>query len=178
MGKIFIIYIPLIILVIYTIYETSIYLKLEYEKAISFYSKRQKKRNNYKVIKKEDVLKNTIKNNITKVINSKNINEQIGYAMLSFNGKNEHIKNTKIYKDRINIGRLHNNDVVINNDTVSRNQCLIVKKGEKFYICNLSNTNKTLLNGMPVDNTMEIKYGDVVEIGEITFRFNDVLIAI
>lgn len=166
------------VLVIYTIYETSKYLKLEYEKANNFYLKKQKRRSNYRVVKKQEFFKNTIKNNVTKIINPKDINEQIGYAILSFKGENEQIKNTKIYKDRINIGRSHNNDVVISNDTVSRNQCLIVKKGEKFYICNLSNTNKTLLNGVPVDNTMEIRYGDIVEIGEVTFRFNNVLIAI
>lgn len=162
----------------YTLYETLVYLMVEYKKALVYYDKKQKKRKAYRDTKKEEVFKNVIKDNVTKIINAKKINEQIGYAMLSFVGRNENTTDTKMQKEKVNVGRSRDNDIVVNDLTVSRQQCLIVKKGYKFYICNLSNTNKTLLNGVPVDNTMEIKYGDIVEIGEITFRFNDVLQAI
>lgn len=161
--------------VLYTLYTTASYLRFEYKKALAYYTKKQRAKRNFRSLKKEEHFRNTIRNNITSCVNSKQINEQVGYAMLSFRGNNDFVRDTKIYKETVNIGRAQDNDIVISNQTVSRNQCLIIKKGEKFYICDVSSTNKTLLNGLPVNNTCEIKYGDIVEIGEVMFRFNDVI---
>lgn len=161
--------------VLYTIYTTAVYLEGEYRKATIYYNKKQRAKRNYRVVKKEESLGSRVRSNITKFIDSKKINEQVGYAILSFPIEGKFVNNTKIFKDKVNIGRAPDNDIVVTNLTVSREQCLIVKKGNKFFICNISKTNKTLLNGMPVDNTSEIQYGDIVEMGDVIFRFNDVV---
>ena len=168
----------LIILALYTIFETYKFLKVEYAIALKHYNQKNKKFRNYTISKRNDSLKNIVKNNFTKAMDTQQINKQIGYAMLSFQTNGVPINDEKIYKDKVSIGRAHENDIILNDRTVSREQCLIIKMENKFIICDLSSTNKTLLNGHPVNNNCEIKYGDMVEIGNVRFQFNDIIATI
>lgn len=176
MNKIIIIiWAILIVLVLYTIFETYKFLKVEYATTLKYYNQKNKKFRDYTISRRNESLRNIVKNNFTKAMDTQQINKQIGYAMLSFQTNDTPIKDEKIYKDKISIGRANENDIILKDNTVSREQCLIIKMENKFIICDLSSTNKTLLNGLPVNNNCEIKYGDIVEIGKVKFRFNDVV---
>lgn len=176
MNKIIIIiWTILVILVLYTILETCKFLKVEYATALKNYNQKNKQFRYFTASKRKESLRNIVKNNFTKAIDTQQINKQIGYAMLSFQANGTPINDERIYKDKVSIGRANENDIILKDQTVSREQCLIIKMENKFIICDLSSTNKTLLNGVPVNNNCEIKYGDIVEIGNVRFQFNDII---
>ena len=78
-------------------------------------------------------------------------------------------------RDKIKIGRDYRNDIMIKDLTVSRRQCLIMKRDNRFILKNFSESNITRLNDKIVNNKAEIKYGDTVRIGRLTFKFVDIL---
>lgn len=163
----------MIVFVFITIYITIPCIKNEYNRSIIAYNKEKRAKSRYYISLQQEGIKSLVKNNITQKINKDQVNKQVGYALLRFESKGRNIKDTRINKEKVIIGRSPSNDIVVNDKSISREQCLIVKTGKKFIICNVSKTNDTLLNGMPVNDTSEIKYGDVVEIGNVKFRFND-----
>src|SRR5918998_6532104 len=67
----------------------------------------------------------------------------------------------------LRIGRLTENDVVLNHPTVSRLHAGINRVGRRFYIVNLSGSNATTLNGRLItfDETEAVASGDQIRIG-------------
>ncbi len=67
----------------------------------------------------------------------------------------------------LHIGRLTDNDLVLNHPTVSRLHAGINQISGRFYIVNLSGSNATTLNGrvIPFDETDAIASGDQIRIG-------------
>lgn len=67
----------------------------------------------------------------------------------------------------LRIGRLTENDVVLNHPTVSRLHAGINRVGRRFYIVNLSGSNATTLNGRVIafDETEALADGDQIRIG-------------
>src|SRR4029078_13613374 len=53
----------------------------------------------------------------------------------------------------LTIGRLINNDLVLNHRTVSRTQAGIKEINGEYWVFNLSSSNRTVLNGELVDKT-------------------------
>lgn len=78
----------------------------------------------------------------------------------------EHI----IDKDSISIGRKHENDIQLNDLTVSGRHALITTMGEHVYVDDLGSTNGTLLNGARIAKSV-IKHGDVVQVGNFQFTY-------
>lgn len=170
---ILIIFIVMSVLYIYIFFH---YLFIEYRKAsIAFYTKKVRQRDYYSA-KKETVRRRKIKNNVTKLLNPSLINSKVGYVVLEFLDENGNIqKSEKIYKNNFSIGREGSNDIVLQDDKISRKQCTISQLGNKYFICNLSKTNQTKLNGLDVNKSSEISFGDIVDMGGTKFRFADII---
>lgn len=74
-------------------------------------------------------------------------------------------------KDIVSIGRARDNDIVIENLSVSRNHARIRRQGGKFILTDLNSANGTFVNAVRVTKT-EIVDGDVLSVGKhrILFR--------
>lgn len=68
--------------------------------------------------------------------------------------------------NRVRIGGLPDNDVVIGSPAVSRYHAQIVVRGGKVEIEDLNSSNGTFVNGTPV-RTAEIRSGDKIRIGDV-----------
>ena len=80
------------------------------------------------------------------------------------------IREHLIDKDSISIGRKHENDIQLNDLTVSGRHSLVTTMGEHVYVDDLGSTNGTLLNGARIAKSI-IKHGDVVQIGNFQFTY-------
>ena len=71
----------------------------------------------------------------------------------------------------LRIGRGKHNDLVLRNDSVSGNHCVIERNREgEWAITDLKSGNGVVLNGEAVQQSA-LREGDVIEIGEIKMRF-------
>ena len=57
-------------------------------------------------------------------------------------------------------------DFKINDKYVSRKHCKLIENNGKLYLCNLSTSNATRLNGKVVLDTVPVKRGDKVSLGK------------
>lgn len=73
-------------------------------------------------------------------------------------------------KDLISIGRSRDNDIVIENLSVSRNHARIRRQGNKFVLTDLNSANGTFVNNVRISKT-EIVDGDVISIGKHRIEF-------
>ncbi len=73
-------------------------------------------------------------------------------------------------KDIISIGRSRDNDIVIENLSVSRNHARIRHQDGKYILTDLNSANGTLVNGIRVTKT-EVLDEDVITIGKHTLEF-------
>ncbi|MDR0971968.1 MAG: FHA domain-containing protein [Bacteroidales bacterium] len=78
--------------------------------------------------------------------------------------------NYTINKPRITLGRGKNNDVVLNNDKVSRHHAEIIFTGGGFEIIDNKSTNKVIINGAFFERAT-LKSGDIICIGEAVITF-------
>jgi len=80
-------------------------------------------------------------------------------------------------KDDINsIGRGSKNDIIIDDDSVSREHAKIkyFEDEDKYKIYDLVSTNGTYVNGKKIEIPTEIKDGDKIEFGEAIFIFKTI----
>lgn len=68
------------------------------------------------------------------------------------------------------IGRVDDNDIVIEHRSVSRNHAKIVSDGDSFKIIDLQSANGILVNGEEYAVT-DLRPSDLVELGHVRFRF-------
>ena len=74
-------------------------------------------------------------------------------------------------KDTISIGRKHDNDIQLNDLTVSGRHAMIINtQPEQVFVEDLGSTNGTLVNGNHVKK-IALKHGDVVQMGHHQFTF-------
>ena len=82
----------------------------------------------------------------------------------------EILREYEVDRDFMSIGRKHENDVQLNDLTVSGRHALISKVGEHVYIEDLNSTNGTLVNGNYVSK-LALQHGNVIQIGHHLFTF-------
>ena len=82
----------------------------------------------------------------------------------------EILREYEIDREFMSIGRKHENDIQLNDLTVSGRHALISKVGEHIYIEDLNSTNGTLVNGHYVSK-YALQHGNVVQIGHHLFTF-------
>ena len=63
-------------------------------------------------------------------------------------------------------------DFVLEDPMISRKHLAVSKKGDSYYIENLSSTNPILLNDNQIDESTEVKEDDLIQIGNNIFRFS------
>jgi len=71
----------------------------------------------------------------------------------------------------ISIGRGPDNDLVVDDDEISRKHALIEKKDDRFAIGDYRTGNGTFVNGQRVQQSVEIRAGDVIRIGKLELAF-------
>ena len=77
-----------------------------------------------------------------------------------------------LLKEEISIGRSSENDVVLNDFSVSRKHAILVRKDETWYVRDNKSTNGVRLNGKTVSD-MAVKDGDEISVGTFTLRLRD-----
>lgn len=60
------------------------------------------------------------------------------------------------FVDSVYLGRSNENDIMLDDNSVSRRHCRITNKNGRFFIEDLKSTNGTLVNGKKIDGEMEI----------------------
>jgi len=81
------------------------------------------------------------------------------------------LETARLDKDITSVGRLPDNDIVINNLGISRHHCRFVREGEeKFYLEDLDSANGTLVNGVRITR-VPVYPGDEIQLGKFKLVF-------
>ena len=75
-----------------------------------------------------------------------------------------------IDEEPISLGRVSENRIPINDLSVSRRHCVVVRQGEAFLLRDLDSHNGTFVNGVPVDERY-LEDGDRIDVGDSSFLF-------
>lgn len=82
------------------------------------------------------------------------------------------VKEVELVKPRTTLGRRPNNDIVIDNLTVSGEHAALHLQDQTVEVQDLGSTNGTFVNGQPIERQM-LRDGDQVIIGKYEVRFAD-----
>ncbi len=74
-------------------------------------------------------------------------------------------------QDEVTLGRTAENDIVVPDAAASRKHARISVEGERHLVEDLQSSNGTRVNGEPLTRRIELRDGELVQIGELTFRF-------
>ncbi|MGE0886098.1 MAG: FHA domain-containing protein [Blastocatellales bacterium] len=69
------------------------------------------------------------------------------------------------------IGRNHDNDIILNNDRVSRYHAEIIREDDVLKVVDIQSRNGVWLNGQRIKTSVELKPGDKLRIGRQEFTF-------
>lgn len=73
----------------------------------------------------------------------------------------------------ITIGALEDNDIIIEDDTVSRSHCRIVQEDSSYVVVDLNSTNGTHINGVRIKEAY-LAPGAILFVGSTQIRFNPI----
>jgi pSer/pThr/pTyr-binding forkhead associated (FHA) protein len=76
-------------------------------------------------------------------------------------------------KDVITIGAMEDNDVVLDDDTVSRNHCTIALEGDSYILTDNDSTNGTYLNRVRIRSAY-LTPNQVITLGSTEIRFSPI----
>ncbi len=74
-------------------------------------------------------------------------------------------------KGTINIGRASDNQLVLDDPTISRHHAWIKAEGQEFMIFDVGSANGTFVNGEKVEEPRQLESGNVVRFGDAEFVF-------
>ena len=77
-------------------------------------------------------------------------------------------------KGTTNVGRAQDNQVVLDDPTVSRHHAWIKSEGEDFLVFDIGSANGTFVNDQPVEEPFRLENGNVVRFGEVELVFTKV----
>ena len=75
-----------------------------------------------------------------------------------------------VASEELSIGRDPSNHLWIPDPVLSRQHCLLTRKGDQFFIRDLGSRNGTIVNGMTVDE-LQLRHGDQISIGTSVLLF-------
>jgi len=70
------------------------------------------------------------------------------------------------------LGRDVNNSIVLDDPFASADHAVLTFRGRAWYVEDMSSTNGTYVNGVPVEGIGPLGFGDEVQVGEIRFRLD------
>lgn len=70
------------------------------------------------------------------------------------------------------LGRDVNNGIVLDDPFASAEHAVLTYRGRSWFIEDLSSTNGTFVNGVPVQGLGPLGFGDEIQVGEIRFRLD------
>jgi adenylate cyclase len=73
-------------------------------------------------------------------------------------------------KDKVVIGKLPENDIELNDNTVSRQHCQLQRFGKGYRLTDLKSTNGSFINGQPVQNKA-LAVGDKITVGRTIITY-------
>jgi len=76
----------------------------------------------------------------------------------------------ELFGEKITIGRLSDNDIILESRRVSRHHACLSLKDKKYYIEDLNSLNGVILNGVKVKNSV-LNHGDIIELGGFVLKF-------
>jgi pSer/pThr/pTyr-binding forkhead associated (FHA) protein len=80
------------------------------------------------------------------------------------------LRETRLSKERITIGRAPHNDIIIDNLAISAEHAVIVTTATDAYLEDLNSTNGTQINGQPIRKHY-LQDGDLVELARYRIRY-------
>jgi pSer/pThr/pTyr-binding forkhead associated (FHA) protein len=92
---------------------------------------------------------------------------QIIYAVLQ---NIDNGKSTPVTVDRINIGRANGNDIVIDDEAVSREHAVLLRQESGSFVIENKGSNGTSVNHLRIEQA-ELADGDLITMGDTTLRF-------
>jgi len=91
-------------------------------------------------------------------------------VLIELSGNNPNTK-WSLAKEELRIGRKRDaNDVHAAGRSASRQHAVIQKRGPGYVLYNLNPSNPTFINGSPVEREANLSNGDLIQIGDSTFR--------
>jgi pSer/pThr/pTyr-binding forkhead associated (FHA) protein len=75
--------------------------------------------------------------------------------------------------DQITIGRAVENEIVITSKRISREHARISREGWRVMLEDLGSTNGTYLNNERISHPMQLRDGDQINVGDVSFTFRD-----
>ncbi len=91
-------------------------------------------------------------------------------AILRFGGEDS--DKVAVIRDNISVGRASENDVTINDDSISKRQFHIKKTNKGYNLIDLKSANGTFVNGERVKSVI-LKNKDVIKIGDEIIVFEE-----
>jgi len=76
----------------------------------------------------------------------------------------------QLEKPQITIGRLEDNDIVIEHGSVSGHHAILIKNGEDYILKDNNSTNGTTVNGTRIEEHF-LKSGDIIHFGYIQTKY-------
>lgn len=74
---------------------------------------------------------------------------------------------------RVTVGRSRSNDVVVNDETVSRHHAEFERLAAGWAVADLGSTNGTLVNGEPLHGSRPLYTDDQILVGEAKLVYRD-----
>ncbi|MBQ7745000.1 MAG: FtsW/RodA/SpoVE family cell cycle protein [Ruminococcus sp.] len=68
------------------------------------------------------------------------------------------------------IGRGKANDITVNDPTVSRNHCVLLRRSEGWFVTDVGSTAGTYVNGEPANERTRVLVDDVISVGNTRFQ--------
>jgi adenylate cyclase len=90
--------------------------------------------------------------------------------IMNITSKDGRIYNYNIPKDEITIGRGKDNDIVLDDSTVSRNHATVKRHDNEYILVDLGSFNGTKVNGKLIQSTT-LRHNDFIKIGRIKLTF-------
>jgi pilus assembly protein CpaF len=82
-------------------------------------------------------------------------------------------KRLSLDQEEVTVGRLDENDIVLNKGNVSKYHARFVFKGGKYIVVDLKSTNGTFINGKKIDAPKVVKPADKIYIGDYIINLLD-----
>lgn len=85
-------------------------------------------------------------------------------------------KTFPVEKERVSIGRVADNDIVVDHPTVSSHHCVIEQEDGRFLLKDLESLNGTQVNSRRIQEA-KLRAKDLIQVGAIEFMFDGVVSA-